>query len=81
MKDTVRQQLNKFHATLDKEFKELAEIRNELIKTHQFEMANDIYRIEDSIHNLQSTICRNLDDLNEEKRKRNQSAPFKDNVD
>ena len=80
MKDKVQQQLTKLHNTLEKEFKELSELRNELIKVQQFEMANDIFRMEDKVHNLQADVCRNLYDLKNEPRVNSHSI-LRDNVD
>jgi hypothetical protein len=81
MKDKIQQQLLQLHVTLDKEFKQLAELRNELIKVQNFDLANDVLRIEDSIHNLQDSVCRNLNDMNRERTKKPSNPFLNDNVD
>lgn len=63
MKNQVKHQLTQLHTTLDKEFKELSDIRNELIKSQKFEMADNIYNFERNIHNLMQCICTNLNEL------------------
>lgn len=63
MKNQIKLQLTELHNTLDKECKELVEIRNKLIKSQNFEMADNIYNYERNIHNLMQCICNHLNEL------------------
>jgi hypothetical protein len=81
MKDKVQQHLLQLHITLDNQFNQLAALRNELIKVQQFDLANDLYRIEDSIHNIQDSVCRNLFDMNRDRPKKGTNPFLHDNVD
>ena len=80
MNPKVQQQLLKLHCSLEKEFKELNALRNELIEAKRFDLAEDISRVESDIHDMQRGICRYLDDT-KDYRKTSTSAILRDNVD
>ena len=50
MQEKVKQHLTKLHETLDKEFKDLSGLRNELILAKNYSLATEIQRLEERLH-------------------------------
>lgn len=57
MKDKIKLRLVEFHNTLEKEHKELEDIREELIKLQLFGLAKIVHLTDGNIHRLQHNVC------------------------
>ncbi len=66
MNNQIKQQLIELHTVLDKEFKQLSSLRNELFKLQKFDSADNIYDFERNIQSLMQCICTHLNNLNNE---------------
>ena len=81
MKEKVKKQLASLHSSLDKEFRDLSNLRNDLILAKNYSLASDIQKLEERLHSLQVMTLRELDELTLDSPKQSGNSFLHDNVD
>ena len=81
MKEKVKRQLASLHSNLDKEFRDLSNLRNDLILAKDYSLATEISKLEERIHSLQVITLRELDELTINTPKPRGNSFLHDNVD
>lgn len=81
MKEKVKKQLTSLHSALDKEFRDLSNLRNDLILAKNYPLATDIQKLEERLHSLQVMTLREMAELSTNSPKPSGNSFLHDNVD
>ena len=81
MNEKVKKQLKVLYNALDKEFRDLSNLRNDLILAKNYPLATDIQKLEERLHSLQVMTLREMAELSTNSPKPSGDSFLHDNVD
>ena len=81
MKEKVKKQLESLHSSLDKEFRDLSNLRNDLILAKDYPLAREISRLEERLHSLLVMTLNEMEELSTDSQKPRGNSFLHDNVD
>lgn len=81
MKDKIIEQLNNLGWVLHKEAETISNLRNDCVRKREYNLANDMLRMQGSILDLHSAVIRHLEDLTYIPPNDGKANILKDNVD
>ena len=81
MKEKVKKQLESLHSSLDKEFRDLSNLRNDLILAKDYALAREISRLEERLHSVLVMTLNEMEELSTDSPKQRGNTFLNDNVD
>ena len=81
MKEKVKKQLESLHSSIDKEFRDLSNLRNDLILAKDYPLAREISRLEERLHSLLVMTLNEMEELTTDSQKPRGNSFLHDNVD